>query len=536
MGALLAVFPKLRDPNGQHLFADWHDPYVMGDLAGTLFSVRRASLGELGTETALLGAPVGEDLILDFPNTLITNLIGALVQPLGFTLGYNLAVLGILASNGLCAYAALRLLGGGRWAALASGLTLAALPLMADELLRGRPVTAWWGPALLGMALCAASLGSWRRLALVLPGAALVAFSIRVYPFAPLLLLPWTLAAGLHTLWPLRREHLARGAAALALASAIVLPGALALLGLEESRAVDPSQGILAGLPQGVDVLTPRSLFNLSWGAPSRLGLPASLSLAAALASLLAWRRWALWAPAALCAAGLLAVSLGPDAGLPVSPYSLLMEQLPFMQAAPRPTRYALGGAVCLCLWLGLALSEATRRWPRALVAPLSLGLAALILAQAQPLTPRRPLLWPQQAPLKAIEGEPLVLDLPLVFLEPQSQLAQLAAQPVPRMNPSASRLLDWENWQRDLDYPLLHAALAVQRGQTPDPRWLAALQQGAPEQALGLRYVVLHKKAAGHGELRRWTELIAALPLVEVEVVGSRVVYALETGGGGPR
>lgn len=532
VAAVMAVFPIMRRPAGGYLFVDWHDTYSMGDLAGTLFCVRRAMLGEHGLETALLAAPFGEDLLRDFPNTLFTDLIALLAAPLGLTLGYNLAMLLILASNGLAAHGVLRLLGASRWPALSAAVVLAGLPLMADELLRGRPVTAWWAPAILGMGLCVASLGSWRRLALVVPGAALVAFAIQVYPFAPLLMLPWTFAMGLVVLRPTSFGALARGAVALGLASAIVLPGALELLALEETRFMGMPQEGGKGLAQGTDQLQLADLFVMRWGLPYRLRLPAGLLSLAALASLLGWRRAARWLPAAAAALLLLSISLGPSETGGFAPYTWLMEELPLMRAAPRPTRYALGGAVCVCLWLGVALSEAVRRWPRRGGA-LALALGALVLAQSRPYQTEHLLRWPQHEPIARLADEPLILELPLTFQEPQSQLALIAANPTPRMNPAASRLNDWQRVIEQGGYAMLQAVLAVQWGRDPG-RALQSLGGAPQERELGLRYVVLHQEAIPPGQEQRWRELIAALPLAQVEVAGTRVVYALE--GAEPR
>ena len=474
IAAIWFCYPLRWGPAETEILA-WSDVYTAGDIGGTLFLARRAAMGEEGTWTHLLQAPEGLDLAREFPNMLPTDLIGWFVGEWGLPLGYALALLAMCVSNGLAVQLVGRLLGAGRVAALAGGVFAATAPLVMDEVLSGRPVSAWWAPAVLAVAL-------------------------ESYAFAPILLAGWAVV-GVLVGGPWR--WLRAGIVGL-VALGVAWPTVSGALEAAEGRSAALEQNFtLYDLPADLDALAVHELFSGAWGSANLERLPAVITVMAAVGALLGWRRWRQWLPPLVGAVLVLLVSMGPQPehgtekmkpGRGV-PYTELMKAAPLMRGVPRPTRFGLAGVQLVALWAALALSGRKRRWAWA---GLAIGGGYAALVQTRPQVVDDTMAWPPVTGMRFVEGTEVLLDLPLLLPEAQAVYLLTAAWPVPRVNPDATELQSWLAGLNRTEHPLLMASAAIQAGQEVPDAVMAGLAEEIPEVAsLGLRRIVLHLQAS---------------------------------------
>ena len=482
----------------------WSDVYNAGDIGGTLFLARRAAVGEEGSWTHLLQAPDGLDLDLarEFPNLLPTDLIGWFVGQWGLPLGYGLALLALCVSNGLAVQLVARLLGAGRVAALAGGVFAATAPLVADELLSGRPVSAWWAPAMLAVGLGLAASERVGRMWLAVPAGLALWVAIESYAFAPVLLAGWAVV-GVLVGGPWR--WLRAGLVGI-VAIAVAWPGVSgALEAAEGRRAALSTSFTLYDLPAGLDTLAVHELLSGAIGSGNLERLPATITVLGALGALIGWRRWKQWLPPLVGGVLVLLVAMGPQPEYGTEkmkpgrgvPYTEVMNAVPLLRAVPRPTRFGLAGVQLVALWAALAVSGRKRRWAWA---GLAIGGAYAALVQTRPQQVDDTMPWPPVPGLGQVEGTELLLDLPLLMPEAQTTYLLTAAWPVPRVTPDAT---DFDRWLVGLnrtEHPLLMACAAIQRGQEVPDEVMAGLAEEIPEvEGLGLRRIVLHLKASEH-------------------------------------
>jgi hypothetical protein len=540
--SLLVAYPHLYWLVRSRTMVRVTDMYRPGDYGGTLFLVARALEGETGHSSVYLAYPEGFAFGGDFSNQWITDAMALAVRLVDMPLGYNLSILAMLASNGVAIYLAARLLKIPLVPALAGAAIASMAPLVVEEILSGRPVSAWWGPAIAATALCAAAMRSWGRLWLAIPGALCLLVSMKVYAYAPLLLLPWTLLAGLAALWPPRWERPVRGLAVLALAA-----GA-AWWGVQEALSQGPG-GYLGAPPNMHQAsLALKDVVDLGRGGENFIRLPAIPLFGALAVSLLGWRRARSWVPAAIACLLLLAVALGPSARGrgeltvvdPRMPYSWLMEHVALLRGCPRPTRYGMAAGLLNALWLALALGGLWRlrhpawRWIGGVVA---LGLVAGMLWQVKHIDRFEyypP--WPPLPQLAALADDRVLLDVPPTFKGDKAIFAQVSYARVPRLNPPSVKYREWLEGTLDpAAKPLTHAVCLLFDGREIPESTLAAIRGGPPEVTeLGLRHVVVHRTQLDADQLARYEAFFADLGATVETRDDQLIIYALPTEWGG--
>ncbi len=493
------------------------DIYRPGDYGGTLFLITRALEGETGHRSQLLAYPDGFAFRGDFTNQTLTDGMSWVVRLVGMPLGYNLSVVGMLATNGLAVYLAARLLKVRLLAALSCAAIATIAPLVTEEVLSGRPVSSWWGPAIAATALCVAATRSWERLWLAVPGLLCLAVAVKVYAYAPILLLPWTVLAGLVALWPLDRWRLLRAGLV------VVVAAGVAWWAIQETLRVGPG-GYLGSLPSlRHSSLSLKDLLDLGGGGEDFIRIPAVTLLVALAASAIGWRRFRFWLPAALGGLLLVAVAMGTDPQArgeladvdPWMPYTWLMYRVPWLWGCPRPTRYGMPGALLLALWMGIALSALWhgrhRAWPW-VGRVVSVAALAGMLAQVHH-TDNFAFysFWPPLPQLEAVRGDRVLLDVPLAFHGDKAIFSMVAYAPVPRLNPPSVRYREWlEQLDRD-EWPLMTALAAIHGQETVPDEALAAIREGPREvRELGLRHVVLHRTQIDASAQARYEALMA--------------------------
>ncbi len=508
--------------------------YAAGDVGGTLFLAKRAALGETGSWTRLVQAPTGLDLSVEFPNLLPTDLIGWFVQGWGLPLGYSLALLALCASNGLAVHLTARLLGATRTPALVGGVLAASVPLVADELLRGRPVSAWWAPAVLAVGLGLGALRGWGRIWLAVPAGACLWIALESYAFAPVLLGGWAVAGVLAACWGrpgTMLRALIVGPVALAMASPAIR-GALAAA--DARRARTSTAFTTFDLPTDLAALSMPEILSTAVGSGYLERIPVAVTALGLVGALLGWRRARQWLPPLVGAVVVLAVSLGPQPDLGwwqlkpgrSVPYTAVMQTSELVRSVPRPTRWGLAGTQLLALWAAMALSQRRRRWAWA---GLALGGGYLGLVQARPQQVDDTMPWPPLPGMAEIDGTDLLLDLPLLFPEDQSTYLLTAAWPIPRVNPDSGDLRQWTARLKRDEHPLLMAAAAVQQGEEVPADVLAELAIEIPEvEGLGLRRAVLHLEAGEHWP-KAWLQLMDDIDAEALYWDDELVVYALD-------
>ena len=520
------------------------DVYRPGDYGGTLFLIARSLEEETGYRSQLLGHPVGFPFGGDFSNQLVTDLMAALVRIAGMPLGYNLWVVGMLASNGVAVHLAARLAGARPLPALVAGLTGAVTPLVVEEILSGRPVSSWWAPALAATALCVASLRSWRRLWLAVPGVLCLYLSVKLYAYSPVLLLPWTALAGVAALWPLRRGRFARAAIVLGVA------GGVAYLALRGSLHAMPSYlDVYPNLRQ--NSLSFRDLMDLGRGGESFIRIPAVTLLAALVGVGLGWRRIPRWLPAALAALLLMAISLGASfhgRGEAIDidrrmPYVWLIDHVKALWGCPRPTRYGMAAALLLALWMGVALSGAwahERKLWRWIARAVSVAALVGMFAQsfhADPVSWYPP--WPMYPQLADLEDDPVLLDLPVRFHGDKAIFSLFAYLRVPRINPPNNHLDPWRQRVDPDRWPLVYAADRLQRGEEIPEKVTEILKEEGPREIgeIGLAHVVVHNTQVDATLAAAYRRLLRESGATEVSRDASLTVWALHgpEGGEGP-
>jgi hypothetical protein len=513
------------------------DMYRPGDYGGTLFLIARALEGETGHSSIYLAYPEGFPFGGDFSNQWVTDAMALAVRLVDMPLGYNLSIVAMLVSNGVAIYLAARLLKIPLVPALVGAAVATMAPLVVEEILSGRPVSAWWGPAIAATALCAAAMRSWGRLWLAIPGAVCLLVSMKVYAYAPLLLLPWTLLAGAAALWPLRWERPARGLAVLALAA-----GA-AWWGVQEALSQGPG-GYLGAPPNMHQAsLALKDVVDLGRGGENFIRLPAIPLLGALAASLFGWRRARSWVPAAIACLILVAVSLGPSAHGrgelaavdPRMPYSWLMENVTLVRGCPRPTRYGMAAGLLNALWLAVArLRHPAWRWIGRVAA---LGLVAGMLWQVKH-TDRFEYYphWPPLPQLAAVAGDRVLLDVPPTFKGDKAIFAQISYARVPRLNPPSVKYREWLKDSLDpADKPLTYAVCLLFDGEEIPESTLAAIRQGPAEVTeLGLRHVVVHRTQLGADQLTRYEAFFDDLGATAMTRDDLLIIYTLPTDWGG--
>jgi len=517
LGAVAFVQPAALPRLADSLMVEDVDLYAGGgDTAGTLFLVTRAMLGETGRNTALLGWPGRGSLGMEFLNPLVTDLIAGLAEPLGLLVGFNLAMVLLLISNGLATQLAVRIVGGSRAAGVfASGLA-ATSPLVVNEILEGRPVTAWWAPALAASALCVGSLQSWRRMPWLVPGLAALWIALEVYPYGPALLAPWTVLAGLAVVWRARLGGAVRG-----------LLGALAACAvgwwwLQESGLVLGAETFDQEVfrAQDADFRSIRydNLFFWKVGGHHQVRVPLSLTAGALAFGLTAWRRAWAWAPALVGGGWLLLMGLGPDH----PPYAWTMDHVPWLRGCYRPDRFVIPATLVFAVAFGAALGQG-RGLRRTLGWGMALYLGWWVAVQARPALAPWFLRWPAIPALAPLEGEVAVVDLPLVMKDEKGEMMMAVALPVPRANPTRKGYRAWR--QRFADRPLLDALASVHEGGAAEP-----LPEVLPSVQDGLRYAVLHRAALDASEARRWKEALVTWG-AQLDVEGDTEIWRLPGG-----
>jgi hypothetical protein len=514
------------------------DMYRPGDYGGTLFLIARALEGETGHSSIYLAYPEGFAFGGDFSNQWITDAMALAVRLVDMPLGYNLSIVAMLVSNGVAIYLAARLLKIPLVPALAGAAIATMAPLVVEEILSGRPVSAWWGPAIAATALCVAAMRSWGRLWLAIPGALCLLVSMKVYAYAPLLLLPWTLLAGLTALWPLRWERPVRGLAVL------VLAAGAAWLGVQEALSQGPG-GYLGAPPNMHQAsLAVKDILDLGRGGENFIRLPAIPLFGALAVSFLGWRRARSWVPAAIACLFLAVVALGPSAHGrgelaavdPRMPYSWMMENVTVLRGCPRPTRYGMAAGLLNALWLAVALAGLWRlRHPawRWIGRAAALGLVAGMLWQVKH-TDRYEYYpyWPPLPQLAAVAGDRVLLDVPPTFRGDKAIFAQVSYARVPRLNPPSVKYREWLDGSLDpAAKPLTHAVCLLLDGEEIPESTLAAIRRGPAEVTeLGLRHVVVHRTQLGADQLARYEAFFDDLGATALTRDALLIIYALPT------
>lgn len=511
LAAIALPRPRLLTELTRSVWVPTGDPYVIGDLWGSLFLTVRRSRGEGGCHTAFLQWPDGADLCRDFPNNLFTDLLAPLVGAVGLPLGFNLGMLALLVTNGLAVGLAARLAGAGRWGGwLAAGLG-AASPMVFYEVFAGRPVTAWWAPAIAATALCVGSLASWRRWAMLLPGLFCLMVALRIYPYGPAMLLPWT------ALWGL--AALARGPApwwGRALRAAVGLGAAVAVAWWVSRTEY---AGVLARWTRPLPFGDAESRWGLATASVFQ-GLVhwhgIALLLGGVAGGLVSARRWrGAWAAALLGALALLAVGLGPvpfgdprqGQPLPGAPFTWLMEQVELMRGCARPDRYVIAASLLLPVAAGVLLAQAGRL--RRLGPALGVALFAAVGVFNHRFQPTAYLAWPPVEGLSGLEVDGGVVDAPLFFAgEDQAHMLPIVLMPAPRANPMRGERDNWSTALHNRDAPLLQALYALQQGEPV----AGPVAPGAEDPEV----VVLHLQLLDEGQREAHRALVAGAEVLE--------------------
>ncbi len=511
------------------------DLYRPGDYGGTLFLIARALEGETGHRSTLLAYPRGFPFGGDFSNQVITDLMSLPVRLLDMPLGYNVSIVGMLATNGMAVYLAARLWKTAVVPSLAGAAIATITPLIAEEVLSGRPVSSWWGPAVAATALCAAAIPSWKRLWLAVPGVLMLGLAIRVYAYAPVLLLPWTALIGLAALWPLDRWKPVRALIVLALAAGV------AWWALQEALSAGPSGYLNVQPSLKQHALSIKDITDLGRGGANYQRIPASTMLVALVASAVSWRWARAWLPVTLAATALVVVALG--ASLygrgelitvdPRMPYTWLMDHVRYLWGCPRPTRYGMAGGLLVALWMALALGG---MWHLKRRAWRWLGRVGAVLAVAAMLYQVKHTdefawypAWPPLPQLEVVEGDRVLVDVPLAFRGDKAILSMVAYARVPRFNPPSAKFRPW--WQ-NLDkgsFPLLTALGTIQHGEEIPAEVMEAVVAGPPEVVEhGLRHVVVHPRQLDQASLARYEALLGAMGATVVSVDDWLAIYEL--------
>ena len=511
------------------LWANRIDVYEGQDLGGTLFLLARSLSGDRGMHTDLIGWPVGHSFNNAFLNPLFTDLMAPVVARFDQPMGYNLALLLALASNGVAAQLVARLAGADRISSVLVAALGAASPFAMNEALEGRPVSAWWAPSLAASALCVAALHSRKRMWLLVPGLWLLWIALNVYPYAPALLAPWTVLAGVSMVFHTRKDLRGR-----LLRAGIGVLLAAGLMGIFVSMAnINPATSLLFNPPGGGSthlghvvfeelfylgfagapdawyyLLRALGLGNLAIAETSLLRVPATLLLATGITCLLGRKAIWAWGPALLASVMLFAISLGTESS---GVYGWVMENIRWYRACPRPDRYAMPGWILGVLALGISLSRAWSARGSGLRVFFAGSLGYLGLLQIWTAQPSLLQSWPPFQGLAGLEDETLILDLP-IGLTDKTVMLLYATLPVVRVTPPPQGFSVWRDGLRERDWPLLQAVAEVEAEGRASAAHLARLAEGRlPEVEAGLRCIALHPRGAHDIDPSPWLELLSA-------------------------
>ncbi len=514
------------------LWANRIDAYEGQDLGGTLFMLARSLAGDSGLRTELIGWPVGHVFNNHFLNPLFTDLMAPFVSLFDQPLGYNIALLLALATNGLAVQAAVRMAGAGRTTGILVCALAAASPFAMNEALEGRGVSAWWAPAILATVFCLSSMKSWKQAWLMVPGLWMLWISLVVYPYAPALIAPWTLLAGFVVLvhpGDDRKGRLVR--------AGILLVCAVGVLAVYLAKAnIDPSSSLDFSPPGGASThlghVVPRELFylgiadtpqwwfnilkklgwaNLAIEETSLLRVPASLVLATIIACVVGKRTAWVWAPALAVSVALFVISIGPSAGSESSLYTWLMENVRYYRACPRPDRYAIPAWFLGTIALGTAYSAALKGRSVRTRQGLSAALAYIVLMQVWTAQPSPLQTWPPFVGLDGLDEEKILLDLP-IGLPDKTIMLLYATHPVKRATPPPQGFQVWRDGLSQRNLPLLQAVAEVEaEGALSEPMKDRLVIGSLPEVSAGLRCIALHPEEAHNQELEPWMTLLSA-------------------------
>lgn len=518
-------------------------PYRPGDSGGTLFLVMRALTGERGMESRLLAWPDGFSFGGDFNNPIVTDLLAMAVRIGGMPAGFNAGLVLVLVSNGAAVHVAARLAGARLLPALAGGLTTTLAPLLLEEVYSGRPVTAWWAPGVLATGFLVRAISASRSWAWIAAGASFLALALEVYPYQPVLLLPWGMLAGLLALRLADRKRLFRATGAGLVAGLVVLAWAL--------RNPSATRHGLFDMPPNLCQVSLALPDLARWRNPEEelRWVPAVLWIGAAGGVIASWRRARTWLPAAAGALLLLSVALGANLWETLEtercqdvqdllPYVLGQRWIPWLRGCPRPTRFALPGVMMLSLWVALVLDVRWQRLPRAapvLTAGASILVVGTLLGSVHFSDLRgKYLTWPPYPPVPEVAGDPVLLDLPFQYADDKVPLLLFASDPIPRMTPPGTRYRDWRRRLDPRKVPLLVALDALERGEAVPVETLARLREGIPEvTSLGLHHVVVHRAVTAPDVLSRWSALLTDLGARTLREDDWYLVFDLQPEGG---
>ena len=536
--ALRVTYPSAISQRDTHLWSYSEDPYAQGDLNGVAYMVMRAASGETGCDATTHGIPWSWDLCSEIPNPVVTDLLGSLVSRWGMPLGYNLGILLFLATNGLAVFWVVRLWGARAPPALFAGIAAAIAPALISEVEGGFVQHSWWAPAILATGFCVASIASWRRFWLVLPGAFCLMWSVPIYAMMAFKLLPWTLAAGAVAVFvgEDRRGRILRAVLGGGIAMAFALPIALASLDSAGPRLFE-GEANANTLMLGLMAFTPGDLLSFSWGSGDLNRMPVLVGGAGLLAAGLAWREARLWAPALLSGWLLMLISLGPSLGdggfNGALPYVWLMEHVDLARGSMRPVRYGVAGGYLLCIGAGIALGILWDRYAhrKAHWAGWA-GLCWLLILQVRPQAMTPDLAWPPIPSLSAVEGSASVLDIPLAGAN-ERRFALWAYHPAPRLNPAH----DVERWRDKIrvpagQFPLLTVVDDFERDEAISEARMERLAQPLPEVTThGLRFIAIHTERVNPQKLEGWKMIFSQTGARLVSQEDGVLLYAIAPG-----
>lgn len=495
-----------------HVLVRVSDPYRPGDTGGTLFLMARALSGETGESSRLLAWPEGFAFVSDFNNRVLTDLMAWGWRLFGMPLGYNAWAVFFLVTNGLAVHLAARLAGTRR------------------------------APAVLAVALLLAATSSWSRAWMLVPGVACLGLALAIYPYGPVLLVPWAFLA---VFGAVRggdgTERLRSRAGRVAL---VTLAASLTLV----PWLLDPRVHAHGSFGLPVDPcqisLAMKDLFQQRQVGGELRWVPLVLWLGVGVGATLNPRGALSWGPPLVAALFLLSMGLGasPWTGAEHErcgdspswmPFVALMKAIPWIRGCPRPTRWALPGALLLSLSAGLALSARWRSRPRlgrGLGDGLALALCAAVVASVRFSDLRQKYLpWPPLPILPELAQDAVLLDLPTRYADDKVPLLLHAMDRIPRIEPPGNRYRDWLRSLDPDEWPLVLALDGLQDREEVRGDLLERLSRGIPEVEAGLRHVVLHPKAASPEGMARQEALLLSLGAKEVSAPPPIRVFALE-------
>ncbi len=413
----------------------------------------------------------------------------------------------------------LRELGCGSWPALAGGALFAFSPVRTDQVAHLSTLGTQWLPLVALFLVRYARAGHRRDALLAALFYALAFLACGYHGVLGLLVWPWFALALLWGAW----GRLARALPAVLLAGALLLP--LYLLHRAAFREVGHERGAVetARYSSGLESFVAVSPWNRLYGpwlarfrSEGSALFPGLLPIGLAAAAALRLRRGGgrpsreALAFALLAAAGAV-VALGPEVrvgerALLTSPVSLARDLLPPLQGLRAYGRAGIFLALGLAVLAGRAL-EALRPSRAAVLGLGALGLLESLVVPiplagwAQVVDTRQPV-PPVYAWLAEQPPGQVVVELPL--------LGHDALTRRPAFHESIYMLRSTQHWQRLVNgylgaEPKTYAALRESLRRFPEPGVLAELR------AVGVRYVVVHRRGFGPNQRARLEPALAA-------------------------